>query len=195
MVIASRRLPSPRRPIRDTGPVVARCPMSAPALSLTPPAADSGSAQWRRDYRAAAMSSADLLARAGLDRAALPYAIAETPFPVRVPPHFLSLIHRGDPLDPLLMQVLARADELRPAPAPIRLAKAALASLPASCANMAAGRCCSPPAAAPSIAAIVSAATPIMAPRRCPPARWPLPSPPSPPTPTLPRSSCRAAIR
>jgi EF-P beta-lysylation protein EpmB len=72
---------------------------------------------WRDDHRAAAMSSADLLARVGLDAGALPYAIAETPFPVRVPPHFLSLIRRGDPFDPLLLQVLARADELVPTPA------------------------------------------------------------------------------
>lgn len=71
---------------------------------------------WRDDYRAAAMSSADLLARVGLDAAALPYAIAETPFPVRVPPHFFRLIRRGDPLDPLLLQVLARAEELAPMP-------------------------------------------------------------------------------
>lgn len=71
---------------------------------------------WRDDYRAAALSSADLLARVGLDAAALPYAIAETPFPVRVPPHFLALIRRGDPLDPLLLQVLARAEELAPIP-------------------------------------------------------------------------------
>ncbi len=71
---------------------------------------------WRDDYRAAAMSSADLLARVGLDAAALPYAIAKTPFPVRVPPHFLGLIRRGDPLDPLLLQVLARAEELAPMP-------------------------------------------------------------------------------
>jgi EF-P beta-lysylation protein EpmB len=90
--------------------------MTAAALSLTPPTAAADSDQWRRDYRAAALSSADLLARVGLDRATLPYAIAETPFPVRVPPHFLSLIRRNDPFDPLLLQVLARADELAPMP-------------------------------------------------------------------------------
>jgi EF-P beta-lysylation protein EpmB len=71
---------------------------------------------WRADYRAAAMTSAELLARVGLTAAALPYAIAETPFPVRVPPHFLSLIRSGEPHDPLLRQVLARAEELRDTP-------------------------------------------------------------------------------
>jgi EF-P beta-lysylation protein EpmB len=77
----------------------------APILALHPPA------DWRADYRAAAMPVAALLARLGLDVAALPYAVAESPFPVRVPPHFLSLIRPGDPHDPLLRQVLARAEE------------------------------------------------------------------------------------
>ena len=71
---------------------------------------------WRADYRAAAMTSAELLARVGLTAATLPYAIAETPFPVRVPPHYLSLIRSGEPHDPLLRQVLARAEELRDTP-------------------------------------------------------------------------------
>ena len=58
------------------------------------------------------MTSAALLASLGLDAATLPYAIVETDFAVRVPPHFRSLITPGDPFDPLLLQVLARADEL-----------------------------------------------------------------------------------
>jgi EF-P beta-lysylation protein EpmB len=62
------------------------------------------------------MPVAALLASLGLDAATLPYAVAETPFPVRVPPHFRSLIARGDPHDPLLRQVLARADELADVP-------------------------------------------------------------------------------
>jgi EF-P beta-lysylation protein EpmB len=66
---------------------------------------------WRADYRAAATTSAALLASLGLAATDLPYAIAEMPFPLRVPPHFLSLIRRGDPHDPLLRQVLARAEE------------------------------------------------------------------------------------
>ena len=67
---------------------------------------------WRDDVRAAAITSVELLASLGLDPATLPYAIAETNFAVRVPPHFRSLITPGDPFDPLLRQVLARADEL-----------------------------------------------------------------------------------
>ena len=53
-----------------------------------------------------------LLAAVGLDSANLPYGVDSGPdFTVMVPPHFLSLIRRGDPHDPLLRQVLARADE------------------------------------------------------------------------------------
>jgi EF-P beta-lysylation protein EpmB len=58
------------------------------------------------------MTSTALLTSLGLDPATLPYAIAETGFAVRVPPHFRSLITPGDPYDPLLRQVLTRADEL-----------------------------------------------------------------------------------
>ena len=71
---------------------------------------------WRADIRAAAMTSAELLASLGLSPATLPDVIADTPFSVRVPPHFLSLIRPGDPADPLLRQVLARADELLETP-------------------------------------------------------------------------------
>lgn len=76
----------------------------------------SPAADWRDDYRAAAMAAADLLACLGLEREQLPYAVAETDFPVRVPPHFLSLIRRGDAFDPLLLQVLSRAEELLDVP-------------------------------------------------------------------------------
>jgi hypothetical protein len=71
---------------------------------------------WRSDYRAAAMPLDALLGALGLARASLPYAVADTPFPLRVPPHFLSLIRSGDPFDPLLLQVLSRADELLDTP-------------------------------------------------------------------------------
>lgn len=58
------------------------------------------------------MSVAELVAGVGLDIASLPYGIADNSFATRVPPHYLSLIRRGDPHDPLLLQVLALADEL-----------------------------------------------------------------------------------
>lgn len=67
-------------------------------------------ADWQADYRAASMTAADLLARVGLTPADV--AIGDgAGFPVKVPPHFLSLIRPGDPDDPLLRQVLARAEE------------------------------------------------------------------------------------
>lgn len=67
-------------------------------------------ADWQADYRAASMTAADLLACVGLTPADV--AIGDgAGFPVKVPPHFLSLIRPGDPEDPLLRQVLARAEE------------------------------------------------------------------------------------
>ncbi len=67
-------------------------------------------ADWRADCRAASMTAADLLARVGLTAADV--AIGDgAGFAVKVPPHYLSLIRRGDPADPLLRQVLARAEE------------------------------------------------------------------------------------
>lgn len=77
---------------------------------------DASMPDWRDDYRAANISGTALLACLGLDAATLPYAVAETPFALRVPPHFLSLIQPYDPYDPLLLQVLARADELLDTP-------------------------------------------------------------------------------
>ena len=67
---------------------------------------------WRDDMRAARLPVAALLAAVGLDAADLPYGLDTVPdFAMMVPPHFLSLIERGNPLDPLLLQVLARGDE------------------------------------------------------------------------------------
>lgn len=85
--------------------------MTYPHALRVPPPAD-----WRVDYRAAAMSVGELLACLGLDRDRLPYAVADTDFPVRVPPHLLSLIGRGDAFDPLLLQVLSRGEELLDTP-------------------------------------------------------------------------------
>lgn len=67
---------------------------------------------WQAETRAARISATDLLAAVGLTAADLPYGLDLAPnFALKVPPHFLSLIRRGDPFDPLLLQVLARADE------------------------------------------------------------------------------------
>jgi EF-P beta-lysylation protein EpmB len=69
-------------------------------------------ADWQNDYRAARITTADLLAAVGLTLADLPYTVLQTPdFPLKVPPHTLSLIRRNDPFDPILLQILARTDE------------------------------------------------------------------------------------
>ncbi|MFZ4689172.1 MAG: KamA family radical SAM protein [Polymorphobacter sp.] len=82
------------------------------------PASPPAPAAWQDDYRAARLTTAELLAHVGLNVADLPYGLAPAPdFALKVPPHFRSLIRRGDPHDPLLLQVLARADELVDDPA------------------------------------------------------------------------------
>ena len=70
------------------------------------------SADWRAAYRQATISIRELLSRLELTAEQLPFDVDEaSPFPVKAPPHFLSLIRKGDPRDPLLLQVLARAEE------------------------------------------------------------------------------------
>ena len=67
---------------------------------------------WQRAYRMAPLSVGDLLERLAIPLDRLPFEVdPDSPFAVKVPPHFLSLIRPGDPLDPLLLQVLARAHE------------------------------------------------------------------------------------
>ena len=86
--------------------------MSAVVDLLLPPAED-----WQAQARAARISTADLLAYVGLTAADFAEGvIAQPDFPMSVPPHYLSLIRRGDPADPLLLQVLARGEEALPQP-------------------------------------------------------------------------------
>ena len=67
---------------------------------------------WQADIRAARLTTAQLLDAVGITPETLPYSLDLTPdFALKVPPHYLSLITRGDPHDPLLRQVLARAEE------------------------------------------------------------------------------------
>lgn len=68
--------------------------------------------EWQSEYRAARLTLAQLLERLDLSLESLPYDVDhESSFEVSVPPHFLSLIKKADPLDPLLLQVIARAQE------------------------------------------------------------------------------------
>lgn len=67
---------------------------------------------WQAEYRASRLTVADLLKRLDLDPALLPFNVDhDSDFPLRIPPHFLSLIEKRSPADPLLLQVLASMDE------------------------------------------------------------------------------------
>ncbi len=62
---------------------------------------------WQQEMRQALRSTRDLLAFCGLDENALDADI-EPDFPCRVPRPWAARIRRGDPADPLLLQVLPR---------------------------------------------------------------------------------------
>jgi EF-P beta-lysylation protein EpmB len=86
--------------------------VSRGGLEMTSVLVDDPEADWKAAYRQATMSVRELLSRVELTVAQLPFDLDEdSPFAVKAPPHFLSLIGKGDPRDPLLLQVLARADE------------------------------------------------------------------------------------
>jgi EF-P beta-lysylation protein EpmB len=72
---------------------------------------------WRQELADAVDDIDRLLDTLGLARRDLPYAVSDaTGFPLRVPRYFVGLMRRGDPCDPLLLQVLPRATELAPSP-------------------------------------------------------------------------------
>ena len=80
----------------------------APATS--PPA-------WRLSLAEAVKSTDELLALLGLDPAAVdPSRRAHDDFPLRVPHSFVRRMRRGDPRDPLLLQVLPAGAETRDVP-------------------------------------------------------------------------------
>jgi len=71
---------------------------------------------WQRELADAVTEPAELLRLLGLDPAQLPpLRPAGGAFPLRVPRYFVDLMHRGDPADPLLAQVLPLAAEDGPA--------------------------------------------------------------------------------
>ncbi len=75
--------------------------------------------RWRALLREGVRRPAELLALLGLDRDALggrAAADAHREFPLRVPRGFVARMRRGDPRDPLLLQVLPIAAETREAP-------------------------------------------------------------------------------
>lgn len=68
---------------------------------------------WQRDLREAYQRPADLLADLGLPVAS---RMASERFPFRVPRPYAARMRPGDPADPLLLQVLPRAEENAPTP-------------------------------------------------------------------------------
>jgi len=70
--------------------------------------------RWQRELTEAIRDPAELLALLELDPALLPAAQkAAVQFSLRVPRGFVKRMRRGDPRDPLLLQVLPLADELK----------------------------------------------------------------------------------
>jgi L-lysine 2,3-aminomutase len=73
--------------------------------------------EWQTELRQAVTDPAELLALLDLDPALLPAAqSAARSFRLRVPRTFVNRMRRGDPIDPLLRQVLPIGDELVPVP-------------------------------------------------------------------------------
>lgn len=85
--------------------------MALDPIPLTP------AGDWQAQLRAAVSSPAELAAALDLDPAHFgDSAGAAADFALRVPRPFLARMHRGDPDDPLLRQVMAAGAELVPAP-------------------------------------------------------------------------------
>jgi EF-P beta-lysylation protein EpmB len=73
--------------------------------------------RWQRLAAEAITDPAELCGLLGLDHALVPFAkVAAEKFGLRVPRGFVARMKRGDPQDPLLLQVLPIAAELQPAP-------------------------------------------------------------------------------
>ncbi|NUS60663.1 MAG: EF-P beta-lysylation protein EpmB [Lysobacter sp.] len=87
--------------------------ITAPPLSLQPPA----SADWRHQWRDAVRDPRELLSLLGLEALASRISdAAAAQFPMRVPRSFVARMRHGDPHDPLLRQVLPIDDEDRIVP-------------------------------------------------------------------------------
>lgn len=72
---------------------------------------------WQQAWREAVRDPRELLAMLGLEALAARVSDeAAAQFPLRVPRGFIARMHRGDPHDPLLRQVLPLDDELRTVP-------------------------------------------------------------------------------
>lgn len=68
---------------------------------------------WQRELSRAIRSADELLRRLGLDGLVGDHGLESGDFPVLVPESFLERMERGNPRDPLLLQVLPQGDELQ----------------------------------------------------------------------------------
>ncbi len=76
------------------------------------PISGSEGADWQIEYRNANISLSELLEQLGLLPSDIPFELdLQSEFPLKAPPHFLSLIRPGDPLDPLFLQIVSQAAE------------------------------------------------------------------------------------
>src|SRR6185312_911164 len=88
---------------------------ATPGARITPaPGASLG--DWRQPWREAVTEASELLALLGLSPLAAQLPPADAGFALRVPRGFVARMRRGDPRDPLLLQVLPQLAELDEAP-------------------------------------------------------------------------------
>lgn len=78
------------------------------------PTAGAEAGGWQRSLARAVSDVGELCELLGLDRRQLPGIDPESDFPLRVPRSFVARMRRGDPLDPLLRQVLPLERERLP---------------------------------------------------------------------------------
>jgi len=92
-------------------------PTETPAYGHRPAAERVSDGGWQRRMAEALTDSRELVELLDLDPALVAGAeSAQREFPLRVPRGFVARMRKGDPRDPLLRQVLPRADELRDEP-------------------------------------------------------------------------------
>ncbi|PWK87650.1 EF-P beta-lysylation protein EpmB [Fulvimonas soli] len=84
---------------------------ASPSARLSPPAVD-----WREPWRDAITDARELLETLGLAHLASALPPGDAGFALRVPRGFAARMRRGDPRDPLLLQVLPQLAELDEAP-------------------------------------------------------------------------------
>lgn len=98
--------------------MIPRSPAASTASPGSAPPHRSPAAAWQRELAAGVASAGELLDLLGLPPEAAGdaggAARAAADFPLRVPRGFVARMRPGDPRDPLLLQVLAAADEVEP---------------------------------------------------------------------------------